>query len=203
MHGTGICFQTFVLSICNMPRRRVAAIPPPWAEFLRELDALLPNQTDLQCLGGFVLSLHYGLQLPTGDIDYYSIVPIDCETELLRLAGEGSALAQKHKLRVHHVTIITMPENWEDRLVEMFPGNFQKLRLYAPDPYDLILSKLERNSSKDRDDTQYLARSCDLKPKILRERYEKEMRPYLANEARHDLTLKLWIESCFPSPSQR
>jgi len=25
------------------------------------------------------------------------------------------------------------------------------------------------------------------------------LRPYLANESRHDLTLKLWLEACFPS----
>lgn len=25
-------------------------------------------------------------------------------------------------------------------------------------------------------------------------RYEKEMRPYLSNEAKHDLTIRLWIQ---------
>ena len=200
MRAIGICFQTLSPSICNMPRSQNVVIPPPRGEFLRELEGLLPNKTNLHCLGGFVLSLHYGLQLPTGDMDYYSIMPAECEAELLGLAGEGSALERKHKLRVHRVGINTMPEDWEERLVEMFPGQFQKLRLYAPDPYDLVLSKLERNSPKDRDDTEYLARSCDLKPEILRKRYEREMRPYLANEVRHDLTLKLWLESCFPAP---
>jgi uncharacterized nucleotidyltransferase DUF6036 len=200
MRGAGICFLTFGLSICNMPHSQNVAIPSPWAEFLRELDALLPNQTNLNCLGGFVLNLHYALQLPTGDMDYYSIMPVECESNLLTLAGEDSALARKHKLRVHRVTINTMPESWEDRLVEMFPGQFQKLRLYAPDPYDLILSKLERNSPKDRDDVAYLAETCHLRPEALRDRYEKEMRPYLANEARHDLTLNLWLDSCFLAP---
>jgi hypothetical protein len=186
-----------------MPPNQNAVIPSPWAEFLRELDSLLPNQTDLNCLGGFVISFHYGLQLPTGDVDYYSVMPAECEAKLLGLAGEDSTLAHKYKLRVHRVGVNTMPENWEDRLVDMFPGHFKKLRLYAPDPYDLVLSKLERNSPKDRDDAEYLVRSRGLEPEVLRERYEKEMRPYLANEARHDLTLKLWLESCFPGPSGR
>ncbi|MGA3212686.1 MAG: ATP-binding protein [Terriglobales bacterium] len=35
----------------------------------------------------------------------------------------------------------------------MFPGSYQNLRLMALDPYDFTLSKLERNSQKDRDDT--------------------------------------------------
>lgn len=53
--------------------------------------------------------------------------------------------------------------------------------LCMPDPYDLILSKLERNSSKDRDDVEYLARALHLKPQLLLERYEKELRPILAH----------------------
>jgi hypothetical protein len=31
------------------------------------------------------------------------------------------------------------------------------------------------------------------------ERYEEELRPYLANESRHDLTLNLWLDACFHS----
>jgi len=30
----------------------------------------------------------------------------------------------------------------------MYPGRFKNLHLYAPDPYDLILSKLERTASR-------------------------------------------------------
>ena len=91
-----------------------------------------------------------------------------------------------------------LPENYEERLEEMFPGQFKKLRLFAPDAYDLILSKIERNSSKDREDVEYLAKTLRLDPALLREKYQKELRPYLSNEARHDLTLSLWVDSCFP-----
>ena len=58
---------------------------------------------------------------------------------------------------------------------------YENLRLYAPDPYDLILSKLERNSAKDRDDVAYLAGSLHLSRESLSERYRKELRPCLAN----------------------
>lgn len=183
-----------------MRRKNSMAFPSPWAEFLQELDALLPDKVALHCIGGFVASLCYSLPRPTGDIDYFSIMPMHCANALQALAGEGSALARKHKIRLHYVTVNTLPEDYAERLVEMFPGEFKKLRLYAPDPYDLILSKLERNSPKDRDDVEYLARTCDLRPEILRERYETEMRPNLiGNEARADLTLKLWLESFFPA----
>jgi hypothetical protein len=184
-----------------MPSGRKAELPSPWAEFLEELDELLPEQVQLHCIGGFVVSLFYGLPRPTGDIDYYSVFPIRCEDSLQAAAGPGSALHKKYRLYLQHVGVNSLPENYEDRLVEMFPGRFKKLRLYAPDPYDLILSKLERNVSRDRDDVEYLVRTLRLDPERLRDRYTKELRPHLVNEAKHDLTLDLWIESCFPSGS--
>jgi hypothetical protein len=79
----------------------------------------------------------------------------------------------------------------------MFPKHFKKLRLFALDPYDLALSKLERNAALDRDDVRHLAQAVPLVPAILRQRYEKEMRPNLANADREDLTLKLWLEAFF------
>lgn len=149
-------------------------------------------------MGGFVASLFYGLPRSTGDVDYYAVFPVRCENDLQAAAGPGSTLAHKHKLYLQHVAVSILPENYTARLVEMFPGRFQKLRLYAPDSYDLILSKLERNSAKDRDDVEYLVKKLHLDSNRLRDRYEKELRPYLANEDRHDLTLKLWLASCFP-----
>jgi len=68
------------------------------------------------------------------------------------------------------------------------------LRLFAPDSYDFILSKLERNSAKDRDDADYIFKTEKLSSQILRERYEKELRPYLSKENWYDNTLELWIE---------
>jgi hypothetical protein len=174
-----------------------AGLPTPWAEFLEELNALLLQQVQLHCIGGFVLSLFYGLPRPTSDIDYNSVLPVYSVNDLQEMAGPESALAKKHKVHLHYVALVGIPEDYKARLVEMFPGRFKNLHLYMPDPYDLILSKLERNSSKDRDDVEYLARALHLNAQLLRERYEKELRPYLANESRHDLTLKLWIDACF------
>jgi len=56
---------------------------------------------------------------------------------------------------------------------------FRKLRIFAPDPYDLALSKLERNSPKDQGDVEYLARTVPLSTQLLQERYERELRPNL------------------------
>lgn len=173
------------------------ALPSPWAGFLHDLDALLPEPVEVHCIGGFVISLYYGLPRPTADVDYYSVLPAHCAHDLQKMAGQGSTLDKRYRVHLQHVAVNILPEDYEARLAEMFPGQFRKLRLYAPDPYDLILSKLERNSQKDRDDVEFLARRLHLGPQVLRERYEKEWRPYVTNEARHDLTLNLWLDICF------
>lgn len=79
----------------------------------------------------------------------------------------------------------------------MWPkSKLQRLRLFALEVHDLALTKLERNREKDRQDVEDLARAGRLDPETLRERYEKELRPNLLSHVeRHDLTLKLWLES--------
>ena len=86
------------------------------------------------------------------------------------------------------------PEDYEERLTQMFPDAFRNLRLFALDPHDLALTKLRRNSQRDREDVLHLAVTAPLDIETLRARYEK-MRPLLGNPEREDLTLKLWIEA--------
>jgi Nucleotidyltransferase of unknown function (DUF6036) len=134
----------------------------------------------------------------TSDLDCVAIMP---HHDLTAIAGRGSPLAEKHKVHLQYIPVNTMPEDYEARLTELFPGRLKNLRICVPDPYDLILSKLERNSPKDREDVEYLANKLRLDPRVLGERYEREQRPNLSNESRHDLTLKLWLD-LFPPPAQ-
>jgi hypothetical protein len=87
----------------------------------------------------------------------------------------------------------------QHRLIELFPNYFSKLRLLALEVHDLILAKLVRNSPVDLEDAKFLARTGNLKEAVLQERYLNELRPNLANEKRHDLTLKIWLDACFHS----
>ena len=65
----------------------------------------------------------------------------------------------------------------------------------SPDAYDCILSKLQRASQKDLDDTDALFRSQELDAAVLRERHTRELRDYLIGPVeRHDGTLERWIE---------
>jgi hypothetical protein len=173
-------------------------LPSPWRELLGELDEALSEPVELHCIGGFVIGLLYKFPRPTADVDYISAIPRDQIKELVRLAGRESRLARKHKVYLQHVAIATMTEDYESRLTEMFRGRFKKLKIFAPDPYDLALSKLERNSPKDQEDVEYLARTAPLRPEVLQERYERELRPNLmARQSWHDGSLKMWLGAYF------
>ncbi len=174
-------------------------LPSRWKGFLREVDQLLGVAVEMHCLGGFVLSALYDLPRPTGDVDYIAAIPSNSVTELESIAGQGSALKRKHGLYLQYVAVADVPENYAERLQELFSGEFIRLRLFALEVHDLVLAKLVRYSPVDLEDAKFLARTGRLNETMLEERYEKELRPYLANEKRHDLTLKLWLEACFHS----
>jgi hypothetical protein len=172
--------------------------PPEWAAFLKGLDSLLAEPIELHCIGGFAAVAAYGLPRSTNDLDYYSITPCNRVSDLENLAGEGSPLARKYRVFIHHAAIASVPENYEDRLTELYPGRFKNIRLLVLDPYDLVLSKLSRDCGRDREDVQYLARTQKLEAGILRERYESELRTCLIGPPdRHDATLEFWLEAYF------
>lgn len=167
-------------------------IPEPWLSFLREIDAFIEEETHLHCLGGFVVTAVYGLKRQTSDVDTLTLV--ERPPELFDRAGIGSELFKKYGLYLDPVGIATLPENYEDRLEEIFLSTFEHLRLFALDPYDIALSKIERNGDIDRQDVLHLARVVPFDLEILKHRYHHELRVYLGNPGREDLTLKLWLE---------
>ena len=64
-----------------------------------------------------------------------------------------------------------------------------------------LLSKLERNAERDRDDFYRLARAGYIDREVLRQRYVEELRPYLlGKQPWHDKTLELWLEMAWPRP---
>ena len=173
----------------------IKSLLDPWKSFFSEIDTALEEEVPLHCLGGFVMSFLYGLERPTADVDILPVGSISAIETLTRLAGQGSELHKKYKIYVQVVGVAQVPVNYENRLVEMFPKTFNHLRLLALDPYDLALSKIERNTQKDREDVRYLAQTIPLDLTILQERYESELKPDLGNPEREDLTLELWIQT--------
>jgi len=155
--------------------KKPGMLPSPWKEFLGELDGMLHERLELHCIGGFVFTYFYGIPRTTGDIDYYTAIPANLNLE--EVAGQGSPLHTKHGVWLHRVAVVSLPEDYAGRLI------------------DCILSKLERNTAKDRDDADYLFRSQNLDVQVLRDRYKNELRQNLiGNIDWHDGTLELWID---------
>ena len=168
--------------------------PDPWNAFFRDLDAAVSEVTRLDCIGGFVVTQLYGFSRTTADVDVIELAPRESSERLLSLAMQGGPLHRKHRIYLDRVAVAAVPEKYEDRLTEMFPGVYQSLRLMALDPYDVALSKLERNSQKDRDDVRFLAGAIPLDLQVLEDRYRKELRWQLGRPEREDLTMQLWVE---------
>lgn len=146
-------------------------------------------------MGGFVVTMVYGFSRTTADLDVLEIAPAVAGRSMLELGMQGGPLHKKYKVFLDRVGVAKVPENYEDRLAEIFPKVFKHLRLLALDPYDLALSKLERNIQRDRDDVKHLAKTVPFDLEVLQERYQKELRWQLGNPEREDLTLRLWIEA--------
>jgi hypothetical protein len=184
-----------------MPHNAPAA---PWLAFLDDLDASVDEPSELHCIGGFAIVHAYGLSRATADIDVLAVTPYPSIGRLLDLAGKESPLRQKHGVYLDLVTIATPPEDYAARIVPLFPGFWRKISLFVLEAHDLALTKLERNFERDRADVAHLARTGYLKVSTLRERYYKELRPYvIGRESWHDQTLELWVEAYFSGEVSR
>lgn len=172
-------------------------IPEPWLGFLRDVDQRLGQRVEVHCLGGFVLTVLWGLPRPTGDVDFVEIKPVAAGDELMKIAGDGSELAGRYQIHFHRVTIAEYPEGYVERLLDITPKRLHRLSLRAFEVHDLVLAKLGRNSPRDRGDVEFLAKKGALDPQLLLKRFEAEMRPSLLNEARETATLRLWLDEFF------
>ena len=171
-------------------------IPNPWGSFLRELDDIAAGSVDFHCIGGFVVNTKYGFSSrQTFDIDVLTITPSAQLLEFLEHAAQGSVLHRRHGVYLDLVTAIqAYPENYDHRLAEIYAGQLKKIRLFAVEPHDLALMKLERNAERDRVDVLFLASQGLVTPEELERRYRAEMRSYIGVPERStDITLQLWV----------
>jgi hypothetical protein len=127
----------------------------------------------------------------TFDIDVLAITPNSQRQEFLQNAAKGSVLHRKHGVYLDLVTVIqAYPEDYVQRLTEMYSGQLKKIRLFAVEPHDLALMKLERNAERDRVDVMFLASQGLVTASELDRRYRAEMRSYIGVPERStDITL--------------
>ena len=78
--------------------------PEPWDSFLKELDDAVDTTVRLDCIGGFVVTLFYGLERPTADVDLIELAQSHCryacpapaETRFKKLLRAGVFEALNH-----------------------------------------------------------------------------------------------------------
>jgi hypothetical protein len=169
------------------------ALRRPWDAFFADLDAAVDAPFELHCLGGFVIAQLHDFERVTVDVDVIEVRGSDARA-LATFAGKGTDVHRRHHVYLDIVTVATVPDRYDERLVDFTPRQFTRLRLKALEPHDLILAKLPRNIDRDREDLKRLASRGLLDPRVLRHRYESELRYQLGRPEREDLTLNLWIE---------
>jgi hypothetical protein len=98
--------------------------PEPWDSFFKELDEAVDTTVRLDCIGGFVVTLLYGLTRPTADVDVVELAPRAAADAMMELGIRGGSLNQKYRIYLDQVAVAAIPENYEDRLVEMCPGAY-------------------------------------------------------------------------------
>lgn len=181
-----------------MPRNRP---DEPWFSFLTNLNAHLSEPADFHCIGGFVVSQHYGFARETTDLDILTVIPWEVAEGAIQFAGKGSALQKTYGVHVDYVRVANYPADYEDRLARAFPI-WSKVRLWVLEPHDLALTKLERSSQQDINDVIFLAQANLINKDTLVARFETEFDPYVTGPTPtwHRTTLNMWIDSCWPPP---
>lgn len=183
-----------------MPLSRPISRPAePWWSFLTELDAQLDEPVDFHCLGGFVVSQYYGFARETADLDILTVIPRKVGERVSQIAGQGSALQKKYRVAIDRVSVVHYPADYQIRLVRVFPI-WPKVRLWALEPHDLALTKLERSNDRDIQDVIFLAQAGLITREVLVSRFETEWEPYVTGRTPtwNWTTLQMWIDVCWP-----
>jgi hypothetical protein len=105
-------------------------LPEPWLSFLSKLDESVSEPIDLHCLGGFVVTVVYGAERTTSDIDVLTFVPKNEAWAVLNQGQKGSELHKQYKIYLDPVDIVVPPEDYDKRLTEVFTETFRNIRLW-------------------------------------------------------------------------
>ena len=106
--------------------QRREQIPEPWRSFLGELDREAAEETRLDCMGEFVVTQLCGFARETADLDALQIAPGEQRRRLFEIGKQGGVLHKKYKVYLHHMGVAKVPEDYEDRLTEIFPGAYER-----------------------------------------------------------------------------
>lgn len=102
------------------------------------LDQKLIQDTELHCIGGFVLAEYYELVRATADVDVLESAGTDKAT-IARLGGRGSPLHKRYRVYIDIVTVADVPDDYDTRLVTMNIEGLKRLSLRVFERHDPYL----------------------------------------------------------------
>lgn len=111
---------------------RHESVPEPWFSFLKELDELATTTVSFHCIGGFVVTMLYGLGRTTGDLDVLEIAPKSAGDAFAKVARQGGELHRKYKVYLDQVGVTQPPYDYESRLREMLDRGHRRRSGYPP-----------------------------------------------------------------------
>jgi len=129
--------------------------PETILQFLRDLGVRIRTPARVFIGGSAALILPRMLFRTTDDIDVVDELPPSIRGEHALLAD----LLKRYGLRLAHFQSHYLPLGWEARVHSL--GKFGELEVHLLDPYDVFLSKLFSQRTKDLDDLRYLVPQLD------------------------------------------
>jgi hypothetical protein len=144
--------------------RRIVEPTRPEAirQLLREIGQRIHPRKPLRLIvgGSGALILRGVLSRRTEDIDIVDELPPELRSEQALL----NELKGRYNLYLGHFQSHYLPSGWENRV--QFLDGFGDLQVYLVDVYDIVLSKLFSNRTKDLDDLRFLTGRLDKKELI-------------------------------------
>lgn len=139
-------------------------------QLLAVTDKNLSKQVELVLIGGTALVVKYLSPRATMDVDTYTKV-----TKELQEAWRKAEKAVGVKVPLSHSTVAQGPYEMEDRFTLYRDLRLKNLKVFVPDPADIVLMKVTRFVGKDRDDIKHLIKEYKIPHKQLLKRFIDEM----------------------------
>lgn len=146
------------------------------ATFVRSMDALIREPTDLLIIGGAAAALKYGVTGVTKDIDTWHNV----QPAVAKAAADARA-ATGLPVPIEKAGVTDGPYHYEDR-VRPLAMKLTKLRIVVPERHDLALMKIVRGDRHDEDMIAEIHARHPLKLETFLERFEEEMGHVIKDE---------------------
>ncbi len=139
-------------------------------QLIIETDKNLSKLTDLVLIGGTALVVKYQSPRATLDVDTYSKI-----TKELQEAWKKAEKTVGVKVPLSQSTIAEGPYEMETRFTLYRDLKLKNLKIFVPEPADIILMKVPRFVGKDRDDIKHLIKEYNIPHKALLKRFLDEM----------------------------